>query len=279
MKEAKPDAVISFIDQINVYVLIATMGLGLPIIVSERVDPRHYHIGKMFEWLRRQLYPRAAALVVQTKSVATWASPYAKPDRISVIPNPVRMIPQGVAAAQRQKRIVAMGRFDCQKGFDILLRAFAKACGDGLTGWKLTILGDGRERPALESLAAELNIQHLVDMPGRVQNPESWLQESAIFVLSSRFEGFPNALIEAMSCGMSRVVVDCPSGPADIVEDGANGLLVPPQDEAKLAQGIMKLAADEALRQALGSRAAEIVHRSLAQVMAQWEATIGSRAS
>jgi glycosyltransferase involved in cell wall biosynthesis len=118
----------------------------------------------------------------------------------------------------------------------------------------LLILGDGSERAALERQAVELGLQDSVLMPGLVRDPERWLQHAQLYVLSSRFEGFPNALLEAMQCGVAVAAFDCPSGPGEIVRHEQTGLLVPAGDVDALAAAIARLAADADLRQRLGAR-------------------------
>jgi GalNAc-alpha-(1->4)-GalNAc-alpha-(1->3)-diNAcBac-PP-undecaprenol alpha-1,4-N-acetyl-D-galactosaminyltransferase len=258
----------------NVYVLLACVGLPVPVIISERIDPRFWKLGAAFDMIRRLIYSRAAALVVQTKSVIPWAEKHIGRGKIWVIPNPVRplAVSSGVDSGPRKPQIVAMGRMVEQKGFDLLLGAFARCVRNGLAGWNLLILGDGPDGGNLEKVADTMGIRELVSMPGRVRNPEKILSESSIFVLSSRFEGFPNALLEAMSCSMAVISFDCPSGPKDIIQHGENGILVPLPDEEKLSAAIDELARDEALRTRLGTRAAEVADRySLPFVMNQWE--------
>ena len=164
-----------------------------------------------------------------------------------------------------------MGRLHSEKGFDRLLHAFARADGAG-QGWRLVILGEGSERAALESLAQQLGIEASVSLVGRVREPASVLRQSDLFVLSSRYEGFPNALLEAMAAGLPVVATDCPSGPRHIIRHGVDGLLVPPDDTDALAGAIRYLLGDDQTRQAFAERATEVIERfGVDQVMAQWE--------
>jgi glycosyltransferase involved in cell wall biosynthesis len=137
----------------------------------------------------------------------------------------------------------------------------------------LVILGDGPERDALQRRAAELGLKDAVLMPGVVKLPEQWLQHAELFVLSSRFEGFPNALLEAMQCGLPVAAFDCPSGPAEIVRHEHTGLLVSAGDVAALAAAIARLAGDEDLSRRLGREAAaDVASRfSLQHIASMWE--------
>lgn len=294
IKAENPDAVISFIDATNVLVLMATVGLRAPVIVSERIDPRHYPIAGGWDWLRRKLYPKAAAVAVQTPAVAEWAREFVSAEKVHVIPNPVALrgelritncelqIDEAPAADNLDflelpdwlphgPFVMAMGRLDRQKGFDLLLRAFASLTQE-FGNYSLLILGEGSERTALDQFAKKLGIAERVIMPGRVKEPGSVLSRAKCFVLSSRFEGFPNALLEAMAAGLPVISFDCPSGPANIISHEQNGLLVEPEDTANLSASIARVLGDRDLSRRLGDAAqAEMRKYSLERVTDQWE--------
>jgi glycosyltransferase involved in cell wall biosynthesis len=261
---------VSFIEQTNVRTLTAAIGYMVPIIVSERIDPRRYDVGPAWNLARRLTYPFANRVVVQSESVARWAKGFLRADRVKVIPNFVRDLPNAVVC-RSPFSLLAAGRLEDQKGFDLLLRAF-KAAGLAGLGYRLTILGEGPRRPSLEALAGELGIFDAVSMPGVVSNPEDWMARSAIFVLPSRFEGFPNALMEAMGMGCAVVAADCESGPAEIVRDGLDGLLVPTEDVEALSGALLRLTNDEELRNALSAEAVNIRCRySKEEIVTRWE--------
>jgi GalNAc-alpha-(1->4)-GalNAc-alpha-(1->3)-diNAcBac-PP-undecaprenol alpha-1,4-N-acetyl-D-galactosaminyltransferase len=133
-------------------------------------------------------------------------------------------------------------------------------------------MGEGPERKTLEALATELGIARKVHWMGVVAEPEKVLNQAGIFVLSSRYEGFPNVILEAMSCGLPVVSFDCPTGPREIIREGIDGILVQAQDLDGLTAAMDRLMSDETERLRLGARATEVTDRfSLARIMAMWE--------
>jgi len=281
VRSVRPDAVISFIETMNVCSLLGLAGTNIPVIVSERIDPREYPTSSLLNRLRRWLYPRARRVVVQTEAVRQWAEEIVPADRISVIPNPIAAPPPAAstgAVALSGRTVVAMGRMVPQKGFDLLIEAFARSA-SSRPEWSLVILGDGEERKSLVALAEGLGIADRVCMPGRVKEPAEYLRGSEIFVLSSRYEGFPNALCEAMALGLPVISTDCPSGPSDIVRDGIDGLLVPTGSAEAISVAISRLMADASERRRLATAAAEITERfGVELVMRLWEAALGTSA-
>lgn len=279
IRALRSDVVISFIDQTNVRVLAALLGAGIPVIISERVDPRWHSIGPAWDILRRVLYPVADAVVVQTDKVKRWALRMVAAHRVRVIPNPVRQVSFEPGAvldpeAGEKRTIVAIGRLDPQKGFDLLIEAFAKSSVAEL-GWRLVILGEGSERSRLEELRRTNKLEDRVELPGVVEDPFVWLRGAGLFVLSSRYEGFPNALLEAMACGTPAIAFDCESGPAEIIRDGVDGFLVPAGDVSALANVMLRLIKNKDERRRLGSRATEVNQRfSREVVMGLWDGLI-----
>jgi glycosyltransferase involved in cell wall biosynthesis len=270
--QTKPDVIVSFQDATNVRSILAARALGIPAVVSERIDPRLHDIGPLWDSLRKITYPFAASVVMQTKGASRWAETLPVRPRIDIIPNPCTppsaTDDPGVALPPGPF-IAAMGRLVAQKGFDLLIPAFANAAPPE---WSLVILGEGPERAALDSLAIRWNARGRVHFLSRHPSPGGILARAAIFVLSSRFEGFPNALIEAMSLGLPVIATACPSGPEDIVRDGVDGLLVPTEDAAALERAIGDLARSPARRRTLASRATEVVDRyGLERVLTLWD--------
>ena len=274
IRESRPDVVLSFMDIPNVLTILATRGLRVRVVISERVDPSLYDIGRAWSALRRLTYGRADAVVCQTEPALRWVQQKIDIKGL-VIPNPV-IAPSELQPVERGVRgqpltVVAMGRLVPQKGFDLLLQAFASVA-NRHPEWSLQIIGTGPLRAQLEHQAAELQIAGRVHLAGEVADPFPLLRAADLFVLSSRFEGFANALCEAMAVGLPVISFDCPSSPAEIIQHGENGMLVPAQDVPALAAAMDRLMGDAAARQRLASRAPEVLSRySPERILGLWD--------
>ena len=266
--EEQPDVVLAFIDSMNIKVLAAAMGAGVPVIVSERSIPAS--LGSIypaphaaaFGLARRVLYPSAAAVVVQTEPVAHWARRHHLSRKIAVIPNVIEPLDDEHEAhsPRNSKVVLSVGRLSREKGHDVLIRAFA-CVADKFPDWRLRIVGDGILRSELSSLIESLGLQRRVELAPTKKSVAMDYRTAEIFVLPSRFEGFPNALMEAMQSGCPVVSANCPVGPAEILSDGSDGLLFRNEDASGLASQLTILMQDGELRRSLGERARETVRK------------------
>jgi GalNAc-alpha-(1->4)-GalNAc-alpha-(1->3)-diNAcBac-PP-undecaprenol alpha-1,4-N-acetyl-D-galactosaminyltransferase len=281
-----PDIVISFMTTTNMLTILSCRGLPSPVLVAERVFLSKSPPRGMWRLLYRPLYRLAAAVISQTKRGAADLEARLKRP-VAVIHNPLipaadllRKPLKSDAVLQLRKEgkrwILAAGRLTAQKGFDLLIAAFSRVAATH-PEWMLIILGEGPER---SSLAAQIAQQELTDrilLPGFSGEPQALMRQADLFVLSSRYEGMPNALLEAMSIGCPCISFDCETGPAELIEHGVNSWLVPPEDVSGLATALDHLMRDADLRIRLGAKARDIEKLySVDSILGQWNALIAS---
>lgn len=275
IRASQPDLVISFLDFPNILTLLATRGLAVPVIISERANPQFADLKPIWIRLQQKLYPLAAALVCQTSAIVAQLQQSIQV-RGYAIPNPVELPDTWNANMLRggndgSRALIAMGRLVPQKGFDLLLKAFALIAARH-PAWSLKILGKGALKNQLEAQAESLGLKDRVSFLGALADPFPILRSADLFVFSSRFEGFGNALTEAMACGLPAISFDCPAGPSDIIRHGVDGLLVPPEDVSAFAEAMDRLMSDSAEREKLAAHAPDVLQRfSLDRVLAMWE--------
>jgi len=273
LKAVRPELVVSFLTRTNILSVLAARSLGIPVIVSERNNPALQTVGPVWNRLRQMTYPRAAGLITMTQGAMDWFKS-AMDVKGWVIPNPV---PPAIMGAERRpdgRTIGAVGRLVPQKGFDLLLDAFARVA-HAIPDWKLAIWGEGPERAALERQRDRLSLTGRVSLPGVTEKPGEWIPQSDLFVLSSRFEGWGIVVGEAMGAGLPVIAFDCQWGPAEMIGHGKSGLLVPNGDVAALGEAILSLCTDEARREALGTEAQNrMALFGHDQVLARWQSVI-----
>jgi glycosyltransferase involved in cell wall biosynthesis len=239
-----------------------------------RVGQDHMNLAAYKPALRSDIiehYPKLDALTVLTEQDAAayrqaLGGSGLRMQRIgNGIPHP-RLPP----AALDAKVLVAAGRLEQQKGFDLLLDAFATVHAEH-PDWHLWIFGSGKGRAALQAQITRLGLTGRAHLKGQTDHLDERLAEASVFVLSSRFEGLPMALLEAMAAGLPAVAFDCPTGPADVVEHGRSGLLVPAQDVGALADGIRELITAPEVRRAMGARARELsAQHTITETAGRW---------
>jgi GalNAc-alpha-(1->4)-GalNAc-alpha-(1->3)-diNAcBac-PP-undecaprenol alpha-1,4-N-acetyl-D-galactosaminyltransferase len=228
VKALAPDVVLSFMDTMNITALVSCLGLGIPVIVSERNDPALHRIGWIKQVLRDRLYPLSRFVVAQTNRVARYFQPSLLP-KLRIIANPVPVAPQvavpDLRNAKGRMRVISVGRFEPHKGFDRLIRAFANTAQEW-PDWDLVIIGDGPERAILEALIRHYGLEDRIHLPGLITNVYGELAISHLMAFPSQYEGFPNALAESMAAGLPAIGHRGVSGVEDMIIDGETGLLV-----------------------------------------------------
>ena len=267
-----PNIVISFLTRTNILSLLAAQGTGIPVVVSERNNPELQTFGPAWIWMRKQLYPRAFGLVTMTKGAMNLFPPKQRA-RSWVIPNEANLS-ANLQSRRGQRVLAAVGRLVPQKGFDLLLEAFARVAA-AQPDWTLVIWGEGPERAALELQRRMLGLDGRVQFPGVSKKPGLWIETADAFVLSSRYEGWGIVLLEAMAAGLPVVSFDCRFGPSEMVTHAEDGLLVPNGDVQALSAAISRLMDDETLRESLGEAAGKSARRfSRERFMAGWDEVI-----
>jgi len=271
VRRARPRVLIAGLPQANIVAFFASWLAGgdVRVVVNEvnapsqtaRQGTKRRFINALALWV----YKRADAVIVGSTGIRDeLVARGVSQERLHVLANPVDLDAVGRAVEEEPGHpwlaedadvpvILAAGRLTYQKGFDVLLRAFAEV--HARRRARLLVIGEGEERPALMELAQRLNVAEDVDFPGFVANPFAYMSRARLFVLSSRWEGSPNVLIQALACACPCVSTDCPHGPVEILEGGRYGDLVPVDDSEALAGGIAKALESNPDRQACVTRA------------------------
>lgn len=251
------DAVLSFLAPFNILTLLATLGGKQTVIVADRNDPRFVPGKWPIRKLRDFLYRFADGVIVQTRHNQVYFSK-AVQKKSTIIYNPVDLGEKAGLAlgTQKQMRIVSVGRLMPQKNQVMLLEAFARVR-ERFPEYTLTIYGEGPHREVLEGDIARLGLAGAVSLPGSVKDVHDRIADGELFVMSSDYEGMPNALIEAMCLGLP-VISTAVSGATDLICHGENGLLVPCGDTAALAEAMEQLLQDREKRVAFGSEATKL---------------------
>jgi glycosyltransferase involved in cell wall biosynthesis len=277
IRDRQPDVLVSFLTNVNNMTILASRGLGVPVILSEQTNPLADGRSELMRLACRLLYPYADAVTLLTGGVVTqFTQMVPRVRNLAVVPNPLpaELLTQErpPADASGRKRLIAVGRLHTVKQFDLLVTAFSTLA-PHFPDWDLWIWGEGPERASLDAQVVELGMGERVFLPGRTLTPWVEMARAQVFVLSSRLEGLPMAMMEAMALGLPCVSFDCPSGPRELTQGGEDGVLVPPGDAGTLAEALSRVLADEPLREELGKRAALSIQKrySLQKVLRLWD--------
>jgi len=264
----RPDVVVSMIHLMNVRVLAATEGLPFRRFVSERCDPWCNGLG-VYEAMRRRLYLRADGVITQTADAARYFQRFGI--RCHAIPNVVMAPPPGERVQRTTRTLVAVARLVAFKKLNVIIRAFARIA-DRHPDWQLDLWGEGPQREFLQSVIDQVGGDGRIRLRGHAHDVYPVLRDSDLFAMTSTTEGFPNALCEAMACGVPPVVIDCGAGVREIVRHGVDGLLVRADGPVQYAEILDRIMSDDAERARLAARAPEIVDRfSEEKVMGRWD--------
>jgi len=273
-----PSCVISFMTSANLWTGLTCGLLGIPYIVSERTTPELtiHQFNPFYKWLSFQVYKHSKAVVLPAIGIREALKSEAQFRRLKnyrIIRNPVYEFENADKKVVHNKQfILGIGRLSYEKGFDQLITAFASL---KVKNIDLLIIGVGKERLRLEMQIERLGLAERVYLLGPRNDVEHYYRAAAVFVLPSRNEGYPNALVEAMSNGCACVAMDCEYGPGEIIRHGVNGVLVPPGDLDQLTREIFHVLFDREYRTSLGEQAKLIKQtNSLAIISDKWEQLI-----
>lgn len=263
IKKIKPDVIQTFMTKYNLIALLSVLGLDQRVIVSERANPLTIR-NKLYEFGQKILYPKASGIIAQTELSKSVLQSKQLNKRITVIPNPTKI--SNEICNYNAKVILNVGRLIKEKGQSDLIDAFKKI--KNKKEWKLLIIGDGPLRSTLEKKIVDESVAN-VEILGFKSDVEKYYKTSSIFSFSSFSEGYPNALIEAMSYGLPVVSYNCSSGPADILVHEKNGFLIKLGDVDSLAFYMQKLIDDYDLRVFIGTNAKRDISSNSEDVIAE----------
>lgn len=281
-EEVKPDIIVSFIRKNNLMALVSARPLKIPVVVSVRSAPARELSGMGMKQLTFAMFRMAAGVVLQTREAKEFFPKYIQKKSIvlanSINPGFLNAMENIDTSIAREKQIITVGRIDDNKNQKMLVEAFGTIA-NKYPDWTLELCGDGSGRKLLEARVAELGLTGRINFNGDVSDVPARLAKASIFVLPSKVEGMPNALIEAMVMGCACISTDCPcGGPRDLInEDESNGILIPVDDVNALTVSLERLINSEDTRAKMGAEATKLIDKLHPdQVNRQWKEYIES---
>lgn len=258
IKQISPDVVISFMSETNIDVCFALWNSKIPIIVSERNDPKIDPASRAKKILRKIAFLKPNGFVFQTPDAKSYFSKRIQ-NKSRIILNPLNPnLPTSVDISERDKRIVAVGRLNSQKNFKLLIDSFSVFL-ENHKDYILEIYGEGTLESELNEYIKNMNMQDKVFLKGFCKDVHSKILSAAMFVMSSDFEGMPNALLEAMAIGLPCISTDCPcGGPRMLIEHKKNGLLTQVGNKEELIEAMNYIAADSKRAEEMALLATEV---------------------
>jgi len=275
-KSEKVDLGIGFMTTANVLTILAGKAFKIPVIISERIDPTHTVVPFIWRQLKRWVYPKTDYLVVQTKPIKEYYSALVSKEKLVILPNPIssELIPKKMEDDVYENIVLNVGRLTDQKGQGILIKAFANL---NPVKWKLVIVGEGHKREEYQNLIKNLDMEKKIFLNGKTKNISDYYNKAKIFAFTSNFEGFPNALIEAMHMGLACISTDCPTGPSELITNGENGFLIEVKDQDALESGLNTLMNDNELIKSFSVSAKKTVQRfNVDSVLKSWKRIINA---
>ena len=274
LRKSKVDAYVVMLPVTTIMLLRMRWLTKAKVIAAERVDPSQYPVKKQNQL--KSLAKKADGWVFQTEEERKWYGVATGKAKVSIIPNAIN--PDFIKPAhegERQKTIVTAGRLTEQKSHELLIKSFARISND-FPEYQLVVYGDGPKKEYLEQVAKNFGVQEKVLFPGYTTNIGESIKNASLFVLSSDFEGMPNALMEAMALGVPCVSTDCDGGGAKfLIDNKKNGLLVPKGDVDALATAMERMLSDPEFAEQCGREAHKICERLAPEkIYGEWESFI-----
>lgn len=270
VKQERPDIVIAFMLEVFCLTLFALIGVRVPVISSERIDPHFFGRAKGF--LRWLLLRRTTHLVVQTEQIKGFYSEKLQ-QRTTIIPNPVSDKVFDIQPVKKEKRLIAVGRLAYQKNYPMMFRCF-KMLLNNFPDYTLYVYGDGPQKLEIEQYIKSEGLERQVILAGKTEEIVTELNRSTAFVMTSDYEGLSNAMLEALCVGLPIVTTDV-SGAKDLIENGINGYVTPVHDETAFVTALTKLLSDPQLMKvmSLNNRKKADVYRT-EKIVELWESLI-----
>lgn len=262
--------VIAFMLEVYCVTLASLIGVSVPVISSERIDPHFFGRAKgLLRWL---LLRRTTHLVVQTVRIKDFYSAKLQ-SRTTIIPNPVTDKVFSLTPTLKQKRIIAVGRLAYQKNYPMMFRAFAKVHHD-FPDWQLVVYGNGPQKEEIRGVIERLGMEGHIILAGKSDHVVEEMNKSSLFVMSSDYEGMSNALLEAVCVGLPVISTDV-SGARDLITEGVNGYIVPVGNERALTLALSSMLSSPEKMDEMGRQSKALAPRFREeQIVGQWEELI-----
>ena len=273
IKQFKPDVALAFQEASFLSTRLAAIGLSVPVIAAERNSPSRFNFMNLAKRnLAFQSFRFARFITIQCESFRRHY-PHRLHSKIETIPNPV--FPVETSSEEKENIVLSVGRFEYQKNFQCLIKAFSKISSKS-PEWKLVIVGDGQDRKELKDLIEDHNLQNRISLPDPSNDPSHYYKAAKIFCLPSRWEGFPNALGEALAHGLPSVGFGDCDGVRDLIQNNKNGLLATGNDDADSLAGMLRiLISDEKLRDEMAKNAIiSIQAYEPSSILTRWESLL-----
>ena len=281
--QEKPDIIISFLPEPSIkLMIIKNMDKRInkiPVIVSIRNDPKIEYKNKLIDFIVKKLYKNVSFLILQTKDAMKYFEKSIPKDKMTIISNPINpefMLDEPFLGI-RDKKIVTVGRLTEQKNHKLLISSFKEII-NKYPDYQLEIYGEGRLKNELQKFITDLKLDTKVKLMGSTDDVKRILYKSSMFILSSKYEGMPNALMEAMALGVPCISTNCPcGGPNALIKNNENGLLIENENKEELVASICKLIENKSLSKKISINACkDSKNYSIDKIVKKWENIINS---